>query len=438
VTSIKDAKWTLIRTKWLLDALESGRREVSDSDTFEGGVLSIGGEHIGWKGEWLLENPRYISREFFEAMNTGIVKKDDILLVKDGATIGKVAIANMYPGQDAAVNEHVFLLRFKESFHKKYYFYVLQSLFFQEQIQVEIRGAAQPGLNSAFKHSVYLPEPSLSEQLITARYLDRETAHIDALITEKERMLALLEEKRAALISQVVTRGLNPNVPLKLSGIDWLGDIPVHWDMFRVKYVIKSLDQGASPQAANIPAGPSEFGVLKLSAVSRGRFLREENKALKESDGTIHELALKKGDVLLTRGNTPELVGDVCFVSKDEPNLLLPDLIYRMRVREERILSQYLSCFLVTKESRVQIMCDARGSSGTMVKVSQGHVVDWRLPVPPLDEQQEIVNEIEEKQEKSSLLSNSLEESIELLKERRLALITAAVTGQVDPKDMAA
>jgi len=104
------SKFDFVRLKWILEALESGRREVSDTDSFEGGVLSIGGEHVGWQGQWLLENPRFISHEFFTKMSTGQIQANDILLVKDGATIGKVAIAWPLPASKAAVNEHVFLL----------------------------------------------------------------------------------------------------------------------------------------------------------------------------------------------------------------------------------------------------------------------------------------------------------------------------------------
>lgn len=422
----------LQKLKWLLASLESGRREIGDINSFEDSVLSIGGEHIGWKGEWLLENPRYISREYFESMSSGIVHVNDVLLVKDGATIGKVAIAQSADIFDAAVNEHVFLLRFNTHQVPRFHFYSLQSSFVKQQIACEIRGAAQPGLNSEFQGMVLFPVPSQAMQEKIANALDRETARIDRLITEKERMLALLEEKRSALISRLVIRGLNPNIPLKPSGQEWLGDIPAHWELRRVKFVTAWLDQGSSPVAANMPAGPDEFGVLKLSAVSKGRFKREENKALHRIDDEEQPLTLRKGDVLITRGNTPELVADVAYVPNDEPNLLLPDLIYRLRVREEKILAEYLTIFLTTATARVQIRRDARGSSGSMVKVSQGHVLDWLTPLPPLSEQREIVDCLRDEDERFQSVVKEISSSLSLLSERRAALIDGAVTGQIN------
>lgn len=283
-----------------------------------------------------------------------------------------------------------------------------------------------------------MPFPDKCNQHLIADYLDRETTRIDALVSEKEKMLALLEEKRAALISRAVTRGLNPGAPLKLYGLEWIGEMPAHWNIRRLKFVSASLDQGSSPIAANMPASPEEIGILKLSAISKGRFRREENKALRDADGNEQSLTLKKGDILISRGNTPDLVADVACVPNDEPNLLLPDLIYRLRVRDGLILPDFLTYFMTTQHARIQIQRDARGSSGSMVKVSQGHVLDWQTPIPPLSEQFEIVEHIKVYEQKVEKLGNELSSSILLLKERRYALITAAVTGQIPTEELRA
>jgi type I restriction enzyme S subunit len=281
-----------------------------------------------------------------------------------------------------------------------------------------------------------IPLPSIGEQRIISDFLQSETSRIDGLIAEKERMLALLEEKRSALISRVVTQGLDPDALVKASGHAWLGEIPTHWEAIRIKLITASLDQGSSPIAANTPAATDELGVLKLSAVTKGRFKREENKALRGTDHEEHLLALRKGDVLITRGNTPDLVADVACVPEDEPNLLLPDLIYRLRVKEEKILAEYLTAFLTTAEARFQIRRDARGSSGSMVKVSQGHVLDWLTPLPPLFEQVEIMNYLRRTEERFQSIAREVSSSLSLLSDRRAALISAAVTGQIPLEEM--
>ncbi len=424
------SKFDFVRLKWILEALESGRREVSDTDSFEGGVLSIGGEHVGWQGQWLLENPRFISHEFFTKMSTGQIQANDILLVKDGATIGKVAIAWPLPASKAAVNEHVFLLRVTAQNHAKYYFYVMQSSLVQDQIQLEIRGSAQPGLTSEFRNVVEVPKPPKSQQRSIADYLDRETARIDALIAAKERLLELLAEKRRALITRAVTRGLNPDVPMRDSGTPWLGEIPAHWTVVRLRFLVHKIEQGWSPQAENREPAEEEWGVLKLNAVNKGRFDDSAAKALPENIEPQSHLEIQVGDFLVTRSNTPMLVGDVCFVEETKPRLMLCDLIYRLVLRAEIIEGKFMAYFLSLPVGRRQIESDARGTSASMVKISQEHIKDWLIPLPSIDEQKTIVRQLEKELTPIQQISALTMRTILLLKERRAAIIAAAITGQ--------
>ncbi|MCB1914100.1 MAG: hypothetical protein KDG52_00040 [Rhodocyclaceae bacterium] len=363
----------------------------------------------------------------------------DVVITKDSESWNDIAIPAYVEGvaDDFVCGYHLAFIRpRKDVLEGRFLFRCLQSRPVALQLELEATGVTRYGLPKDAIGLAVLPLPPLSTQRSIANYLDRETARIDGLIAEKERMLALLEEKRAALISRVVTRGLDPNAPLKPSGQEWLGEIPAHWEVCRIKFVTAWLDQGSSPIAANTPAGPEELGVLKLSAVSKGRFKRQENKALRGTDEEEQLLALRKGDVLITRGNTPELVADVACVPDDEPNLLLPDLIYRLRVQEKKVLPSYLTSFLTTAAARIQIRRDARGSSGSMVKVSQGHVLDWLTPLPPLSEQTEIVDYLERAEERFQSLTREVSSSLSLLSERRAALITAAVTGQIPLEEM--
>jgi type I restriction enzyme S subunit len=423
--------WRAIRLKWLLSTLESGRREVSDTESFEGGALSIGGEHIGWQGQWQLDHPRYVSREFFSAMSSGKIQKNDVLLVKDGATIGKVAIAKELPAVEAAVNEHVFLLRFSEQNHPNFYFYFIQSSLAQDQIQLEVRGSAQPGLNSEFRNAVVAPQPPIAVQRAIADYLDHETAQIDALVAAKEPLLVLLAEKRRALITRAVTRGLDPRAALRDSGLPWLGEVPAHWRVMRLRWLVRSLEQGWSPDAENREPDEGEWGVLKLNAVNRGSFDPSAAKALPAEFDVPSELEVHPGDFLITRSNTPALVGDSCFVKKTRPKLILCDLIYRLGLLEDEVDGGFLSYFLTVPIGRRQIEADARGTSNSMVKISQEHVKNWWLPVPPLKEQKAIVADVETETVKLDALAAATERSLALLKERRAALIAAAVTGQI-------
>src|SRR5690606_8216574 len=140
--------------------------------------------------------------------------------------------------------------------------------------------------------------PTLAEQTQIARFLDHETARIDALIAEQQRLIELLKEKRQAVISHAVTKGLDPTVPMKDSGVEWLGEVPAHWELSSVKYVVTGMGQGWSPQCDNYPAEDGEWGVLKVGCVNGGTFNPAENKRLPDDLEPDAGLAIQKGDLL--------------------------------------------------------------------------------------------------------------------------------------------
>ena len=414
--------WPEIRFRYLASTAK-GRlpRQLSENENYKtSDVPYLSMEYL--RGD---EKARY----FVSPDNLLLAGASDILLLWDGSNAGEFLKAKCGASSSTMALVRPFKLA------NNYLFWLCKAV--EPILKIFTNGMGIPHVDGKFLNNLCIPCALDSKvQYLIADYLDRETLRIDALVAEKQSMLALLEEKRAALISRAVTRGINPAVEFKPSGIDWLGDIPTHWRIFRLKFVLETLDQGSSPVAANLPASLDELGILKLSAVSKGRFKRNENKALKESDGNNEELSLRKGDVLITRGNTPELVADVAFVPCDEPNLLLPDLIYRLRVRSDLILPDFLTYFLITQKARVQIRRDARGSSGSMVKVSQGHVLDWQVPLPPIVDQIAIVDQIQAAESRFQSIWGNLSKSITLLSERRTALITAAVTGQISVEEM--
>lgn len=418
------------RLRFLFETRSGATPSSSVAEYWDGEINWVTPEDLGSLSDrYVNQTRRRITEDGYRSCGVSLAETGSIVLSKR-APIGQTAILSA----PAACNQGCFLLTKFDGIDERFYYYALIHL--RPALEALGRGSTFMELSAEDLRSVSMPFPSEDCQHLIADYLDREIAQTDKLIAEKERMLALLEEKHAALISRVVTRGLDPDVTLKDSGHDWLGRIPAHWDIIRIKYITASLDQGSSPIAANTPAGSDELGILKLSSVSKGRFKREENKALREKNDDEQLLALRKGDVLITRGNTPGLVADVAVVPEDEPNLLLPDLIYRLRVQEGAILPDYLAAFLITSAARVQIRRDARGSSGSMVKVSQTHVLEWLTPLPPLNEQLEIIYYLRKQESHQELVSKQVTSSMVLLSERRAGLITDAVTGQIPLEEM--
>lgn len=279
-----------------------------------------------------------------------------------------------------------------------------------------------------------LPLPPLDTQRRIAAFLDEKTARIDGLIAKKRELLERLAEKRQALITQAVTKGLNPHASMKPSGIDWLGDIPAHWEVKPLSYSILKLESGVSVNAMDRPAESDEFGVLKTSCVFSGIFSPSENKTVYDA----HEeerlsCRVRKGEIIISRMNTPDLVGASGIVLDDYPNLFLPDRLWQTRFGQSSMASQdFVYLFLNSSIYRAIIASIATGTSGSMKNISKSDLLKIQTGIPPFEEQEKITQFVREASCLIDEQSRHINESVILLTEYRSALITAAVTGQID------
>ena len=292
-------------------------------------------------------------------------------------------------------------------------------------------GVSYPAINASDLGDISISLPSLAEQRAIAGYLDRETGRLDALVVAKERWLELLAEKRSALITHAVTRGLNPAAPLRDSGFPWLGQVPKHWRVERLKFHLHRMEQGWSPQCENNPADAGEWGVLKAGCVNDLEFDPNENKKLPDELSPALEYEIEPGDVLMSRANTTELLGSTALVRAVRPRLLLCDKLYRLAVNETRLDKEFLVTFLRSSAGRFGFEREATGASNSMQNIGQDSVRNIWVSVPPLAEQRAIVAHIATATAKLDGLRAAAERTIALLKERRAALIAAAVTGKI-------
>jgi len=296
---------------------------------------------------------------------------------------------------------------------------------------------AVPSLNEAQIGNFALPMPPRNEQEIIRKFLVSETAKIDALVTEQETLMALLKEKRQAVISHAVTKGLDATAPMKDSGVIWLGEVPAHWAVQRVKHLVTLFEQGWSPQCENFPVEtPNEWGVLKVGCVNGGKFKAEENKALPSDIEPVPSLSIALGDLLISRANTRELVGSAAIAKQDYPNLMLCDKLFRLRFDESACSSFFVACHLGTVAVRGQIELAATGASSSMVNIGQSTILELEIALPPMAEQESIVRYINQQAVRFDELAAEAQTAITLLQERRTALISAAVTGQIDVRHL--
>lgn len=279
--------------------------------------------------------------------------------------------------------------------------------------------------------------PPLPEQQAIARFLDREVAKLDALVAEQRRLIALLAEKRQAVISHAVTRGLNPTAPLKPSGIDWLGDIPEGWEVVRLRRVIRRIEQGFSPECFSYPASEGEWGVLKTGCVNRGVYNEIKNKALPPEVEPRQEAEVNVGDVLMSRASgSPELIGSVALVEATQGRIMLSDKIFRLRLNG-LALPRFLVWAMGSTNMRAQIVNAISGGEGMANNLPQSDIKDFWFALPPHHEQEQIVSYLGAALARSDSLTAAASSAIDLLAERRAALISAAVTGKIDVRDLA-
>ncbi|WP_339136802.1 MAG: restriction endonuclease subunit S [Candidatus Electrothrix sp. GW3-4] len=314
-----------------------------------------------------------------------------------------------------------------------YYFYFLQRLFSYEKNAISL--IMQPSLRFEDLNQYSVFSLSHSEQTTIAAYLDRKTAEIDNLIANKERLIELYEEKKQAVINEAVTKGLNPDAEMKDSGVEWLGEIPKHWDAIKLKLCISSIDQGWSPQCEAQQADNNEWGILKVGCVNGEHFDSFQNKKLPDALPPRLQCKIQQNDIIVSRANIRDLVGLAALVEEDYPNILLCDKLFRFRSRDNIANAKFLVYYIRSSTSRMQIEERATGASSSMQNISQSVIKDLCIALPPLDEQISIVAHIVQKMSLIDQIITRTKRGINLFKEYRTALISEAVTGKIDVRD---
>lgn len=380
--------------------------------------------------KWLVEPSKRISDE--AVGHSGIrLSPTGSLLFSFKLSIGQVSFA----ARDMYTNEAIATFPPSERLNLAFAYYALP-LYVVQNASENIYGAKL--LNQELIKAASVAVPSIREQQAIATFLDRETAKIDALVAEQEKLIALLQEKRQAVISHAVTKGLDPNVPMKDSGVDWLGAVPGHWEVKRIKHLVASLEQGWSPQCEGFPVqSDDEWGILKVGCVNGGVFRPEENKTLPPELEPVPALGLAAGDLLISRANTRELVGGAAVALKDYPKLMLCDKLYRLRFQPNVCEPTFLALYLGTPQIRGQIELAATGASSSMLNIGQSTILELDVAMPPVDEQRRILNVVSDQMARADTLTAEARTAITLLQERRTALISAAVTGQIDVRGIA-
>lgn len=423
--------WRTIRLRFLLRRTSTPEQKQKLAEARRVTFLPM--EAIGEKGELDLS----ITKDIEEVSNGYTHFFDgDVLVAKITPCFenGKGAVVRGTLNGVGFGTTELHVLNPTDEVDARFLYYLTASSHFRQHGEGEMTGAAgQKRVPEAFIKNYLVSLPVLEEQRAIAELLDRETAQLDKLLIEKERLLKLLAEKRRALITRIVTRGLNPNANLHDTGLTWLGRIPTHWRTIRLKFAISKIDQGWSPQCYNYPAEEGQWGVLKTGCVNGGVFNPEENKTLPDDIEPPLEIEVNLGDMLMSRASgSTELIGSVALVNeRSRARLLLSDKTYRIHLQADIVNPQFFVLLMGSAVLRHQIGAIISGAEGLANNIAQSDIRELLIILPPLDEQCHIAEYAESQTKKLDDLRGETEQTINLLTERRAALITAAITGHL-------
>lgn len=337
------------------------------------------------------------------------------------------------PPENLIVSTGFAVVRPKGSlFDARFCKYAVREKHFLWEVESRSTGVSYPAINASDLADIRINLPDIETQRLIADYLDRETPRIDALVAEKEKMLALLEEKRAALISRAVARGLDENAPLKPSGLDWLGDIPAHWELWRLKHLAEvrgGLTLGKKYSRNDL----IEMPYLRVANVQDGYLKLDDVQTVEVSPEEARCYLLQRDDVLMNEGGDIDKLGRGCVWRDEIKSCLHQNHVFSVRPR--RADAEWLALWTSTLHAKRYFEQRAKRSTN-LASISSTNIKELPVPMPPMDEQLNIKRYVESTVKKIVAIYSEMQQSIELLKERRAALITAAVTGQVPLGEM--
>lgn len=352
------------------------------------------------------------------------LREGDVLLTKDG-TIGKVAIAHDLPGP-STLNSGVFVIRsLGDTFDPRFMYWVLSSQVLGQFIEYRSAGSTIRHLYQETFVDMPYPRPDLSIQAAIADFLDRGTGRIDALVEKKRRLIELLEEKRTALITEAVTNGLDATVPMKDSGIPWLGEVPQHWDCAPVysRYEV-FLGKMLSKEAT---AGFEQRPYLRNLNVRWGRFDLAGLATMSFDASERARYRLRYGDLLVCEGGE---VGRAAIWQNELDECYFQKALLCVRPWSTAEVPRFLM-YVLYAAAHMDVF-KVEGNQATFVHLTGEKLRAHRFGFPEPAEQEAIVRHIEQRLANIDTAISTVGEQLALLAEYRQALITAAVTGQID------
>lgn len=356
-------------------------------------------------------------------------RKFDIYMVKSGATTGITAIVET--DEHFNIWSPLAVMRSNKDFEPYYLLNYLRSRTFRESVELNWSFGTQQNIGMGTLENLPICRPPIEEQRTIAAFLDYETARIDQLIAMQQRLIELLKEKRQAVISHAVTKGLNPNAPMKDSGVEWLGQVPEHWIVAKLKLNTRLMQTG--PFGSQLHAEDyvdNGVPLINPAHMKNGEIVPDPQVSVDiDTQERLSQHKLSVGDIIFARRGQ---LGR-CAVVKEEQVGWLCGTGSLKATLNERLIPEYAYLLITSAGVVAELSLESKGS--TMENLNTETLGKVRLPVPPILEQRAILGYVDSVSGKYKKLTEQAECAIELMQERRTALISAAVTGKIDLRD---
>ncbi len=423
------ANWQVKRVKHLT-TLNPSKSEVRSRSKDEH-VSFIPMEAIGEQGELDASGSRLLGEVL---SGYTYVADGDVMLAKITPCFenGKAAVATgLQQGIGFATTE-VIPVRPNDPEDAKFFYYLLTSMPFKAVAEGSMYGAGgQKRVADSFVAEYHLAAPPSLERTQIAAFLDHETARIDRLIEKQQRLIELLKEKRQAVISHAVTKGLDPNVPMKDSGVEWLGQVPAHWVIRRLKHIAQL--QSGIPKGKDL-SGKQTISVpmLRVANVQDGYVKLDDVHQIEIEPHELMRYTLQSGDVLMNEGGDNDKLGRGAVWHGQLEPCIHQNHVFAIRVSD--IEPEWLSLVTGSKYAKYHFYCVAKQSTN-LASISSSNIKETPLVIPPKIERQQIMKYLVNMTSKLDQVSEFASRQIALLQERRTALISAAVTGKIDVRN---
>lgn len=420
--------WELKRLKHLVKSpLKYGANEsAEDDDRSNPRYIRI--TDFGNDGKLREDTFKALSPEKAEPY---LLEEGDLLFARSGATVGKTFLFKNYENKACFAGYLIKASFDSASVHSGYINYYTQSSYYENWKQSIFQQATIQNIGADKYNQLALAVPNtIEEQIAIANYLDRKTSQIDTLIHNKEKLIALLQEERIALINQAVTKGLNPDVPMKDSGIEWLGEIPEHWEINRIASLAECITGYAFKSDSFSFDGGTKL--VRGDNVTEGH-LRwgDKTRYWNEVTPDLEKFLLDEFDILI--GMDGSKVGkNYAMVNAEDLPLLLVQRVARIRTKSP-LIAKLISHTVSTYNFRYYI--NLSKTDPAIPHITLKNIKDYIVLMPPLDELEELICQLESNIQRIDSTLDKVQKEIELLKEYKIALISEVVTGKIDVRE---